>query len=160
ALSTLGGFVDAPAIRSYLSLESSDPIPPYGELVNSPSQAFDFCNKRLAPVISTFTSLRPPPYTTTDLTGLSEEDWRILAGGVQRASFHASQTIILFGERPTLKLQAAVIDLDNALANCSDLFSQWSVERSGAGVMAYQVALLESLADAAHGSISILRELA
>jgi hypothetical protein len=73
--------------------------------------------------------------------------------------FHASQTIILFGRRPTPELQAAVIDLDTYLSHCGDLFSQWDVERSGAGVMAFEVALLENLDNVADASVRVLREL-
>ncbi len=159
ALTALSGFTNSPTIRSHISLESGEAVPAYGDLVNNPSRALEFCAQTLVPAIKTFTCLRPPPRTTTDFTGFTQEDWRILAEGTHRAVFHASQTIILFGRRPTPELQAAVIDLDTYLSHCGDLFSQWDVERSGAGVMAFQVALLENLDNVADASVRVLREL-
>lgn len=100
AVAVVMGFTYAPTTRTQLDLESQEPVPTYQDLVFNPTAALAFVNDRLLPVTRKYTSLRPPPNMTVDFTGLSAEDWSMVRGGIDRASWYTFQSILLFGQRP------------------------------------------------------------
>ena len=160
AMTVLGGFVDAPTIRTQLKLASpSLQIPAYRDLVSNPIQALEFSRKHLLPALVQYTGLKPPPQHFSDFTGFSSEDWTAITTSIERTSFSTALTIMLFGQRPAPALRAAIIDLDDRILRCSDLLSGWSTQRSGQGEMDYQGRLLEHFEGVAKSAQGVLQAL-
>jgi hypothetical protein len=156
ALTVIGGFMDAPTLRTQITLNDQAAIPSYRDMVNDPGTAFHLVQSRVLPVAKRYTELRPPPNMTLDFTGLSGDDWSRIREGIERASGYTFQALLLFGQRPGPTIQSAVLNLDEELSTSLDLYTISHLQRSGSGEMAYQVNLLVSWGKVLHSAHEVL----